>query len=498
MSISRTFILPSEEDSDILLGSRVRTRTPRGSDMRSVNPVNPKMLRLINRLSYDEIIQKHSLQALQEKKYIDKLQLCTLPIWRKIFPDVTEASLPKLEEIKNTLSARFYDPSYLKWMVCNFAGTYSAYVFPKETKLPKKVQKPITENVGNAIYDLVTLGEESADGFVWSSKYRGVKDLFLIKTGKAYKDLENTISTSNQIYHEWFIGAACLNNLRGEISNFMYVYGNYQCNLPDVEKREGKTVTTKFCRTSKQPVGNYVLIENIVGSGALWDYIPTASPDSIISILLQIFGALKLAYERYKFCHYDLHPGNILLRDTGKIVYVKLPGDYGHVATRFIPVIIDYGRCRVEVEGQVYGYYGEISLGLDPTEARPEYDLYKLLGFILRIADAAQNKDVFKKLHSLMYLFPFIFDRFAGKPQELAWFLKGEYSTLFRLNQVDIFKTKADPRWMPTEEERSVIFDVFMSSLIEDIKFSQDSYYVPQGGDLPPGTAWNCEYGVCQ
>jgi len=143
-----------------------------------------------------------------------------------------------------------------------------------------------------------------------------------------------------QEIHEIAIGLK-LNSLRGNTINFAYMYGFYNCSPQDGE-------IDNFCLRNNY-TNYFICYENIPGE-TLFDSLDKLSIREIYSIYLQICYALKIAYEKFKYTHYDLHTKNIILRPTNKKILFfefedstrKYIETNGYVAT-----IIDYGMSFI-------------------------------------------------------------------------------------------------------------------------------------------------------
>jgi hypothetical protein len=77
------------------------------------------------------------------------------------------------------------------------------------------------------------------------------------------------------------------------------------------------------------------------------------------SILVQLALALHVAQKEYGFVHYDLFPWNVIIEKHNKkfgIDYVIESGKIVEIFTDIIPVIIDYGKSHVILDGVHYGF----------------------------------------------------------------------------------------------------------------------------------------------
>lgn len=329
----------------------------------------------------------------------------------------------------------FYNYNAMKWLSCNMQYNFS---FIGTLRRWADI-----ESVQTAISNLSLTGEASAEGNVWRAEFKGIENLILLKTARAF-------SNDAGIFHEFFVGTLFTNELRQWISNFMYVYGLFKCSRPRL--REGDLVNAEsFCQysfvseledvltpedqrrlnaqenfitrmtrlgygagvedlqlglemmqlTSDDYLDNpisYLIIENIPGGLTLSKHLRDERPSFqiVVGYLLQLVGALEMALERFDFCHYDLHSSNVVMRRLDmRSGRTFIPLGYGRdvprqyfVESRYIPTFIDYGRSHVRRFDittrriRDYGYqYGQDD-GIYPDQSRPIYDLYRLVGAI--------------------------------------------------------------------------------------------------------------------
>lgn len=122
-----------------------------------------------------------------------------------------------------------------------------------------------------------------------------------------------------------FIGLKCINELCREIPNFSYTYNYYT----DVK-------------------GNMVVIsEKLFNKMPLEDFL-MRNPQKLTEILIQIFLALQLAFERCCFQHGNLLPKNVFVQTFDspiKIVY-NLRGKALALNTKYVVVITNFSKAK--------------------------------------------------------------------------------------------------------------------------------------------------------
>lgn len=244
-------------------------------------------------------------------------------------------------------------------------------------KMPDMNAASMRERVRNWFTDPTIIGKPSVEGFVLKTRFNSSSDLFVLKVPRQAKD--------DELIHEALVGLFAMNKLRRILPNYMYVYGIAKCSPPFME---GKVPAT-WCSSTNPPT-TYLISENIKNSIAFSDWIqrPDSTGLQLTAIMLQIINALNVAYKSYGYCHYDLHGGNILIRQYEQNIAIPFFGtemyDIGHIATNLVPVIIDYGYSRVKVGGVSFGKIGLETFNVNNNRAFPYSDLYKIIGFIGR------------------------------------------------------------------------------------------------------------------
>ena len=139
------------------------------------------------------------------------------------------------------------------------------------------------------------------------------------------------------------VGLKFLNLLR--CPTFMYIYGIYRGYMPVVNDR-GKVYLPSINLPVDNPEQIYMMVESITDSTYIWKFIldEETTPQDIQGVLLQILAALRLAQDKGRFMHLDLHPGNVLVQKNHP-VDILIKGKVHRFRHR--AVIIDYGSASV-------------------------------------------------------------------------------------------------------------------------------------------------------
>lgn len=157
------------------------------------------------------------------------------------------------------------------------------------------------------------------------------KDIYTIKLSngelvlvKVNNSDDTEYSDFNESINEIFVGLFGINKLNSP--NFAKII-NFTL---DSECLDSDSAHSKTC--------NYVAYQYIQGQ-TLGKLIIDAkvSREILIKIIKEIFHVLHHAYHELKFVHNDLHLDNIM------------------ITNEFIPVIIDYGRSTIQLDGKDYG-----------------------------------------------------------------------------------------------------------------------------------------------
>jgi hypothetical protein len=167
-------------------------------------------------------------------------------------------------------------------------------------------------------------------------------DLFYIGGYTVVK--KSTSDTKGMIEHvnEAFVSDTCINGLLRTIPNFAWSFA-FEKTLSDVGKPQ-------FSLLNEYIEGDTLsaATKNYFARG----YGTEGSPKpfkNMLEILFQIILSIQYAQERCGFVHNDLAPWNVMvqvLKDPVTIQYPLFSGVY-KIATKHVPVIIDYGKSHV-------------------------------------------------------------------------------------------------------------------------------------------------------
>lgn len=158
------------------------------------------------------------------------------------------------------------------------------------------------------------------------------------------------------LLHEVVVGLI-MNNMRNYLPCFMYTYGGIFCGYPtDLEMRQSNY--SSLCNTNE--IHTIIITEYIPGNLTLKDFIRNDihyTVDDKLKVLLMIAFSLEKANKDYEYMHGDLHSQNIMIRTLSSerpfsFTFVDADNTIPiTINTKYVPVIIDYGRSSLKYEG---------------------------------------------------------------------------------------------------------------------------------------------------
>jgi hypothetical protein len=277
---------------------------------------------------------------------------------------------------------------------------------------PDSPYKPlVSERIRNWFPKLRRIGEPSIEGYAFLTSFEGKSEIFVMKV---------PVNPANDyLLHEATIGMYVSSTMRRLVPNFMYVYGYSTCSPPGLDN--GKVVT--WCSSQNTKV-SYLITENIFDATTFADFVtkPGINYQDVIKVLMQVINALNLASKKMKYTHYDLHGGNVLVRNFKTPVAVPYYGTgstiLGYIMTQYVPYIIDYGYSRADISG-ISIFKNLFVRGMEKGESFPMYDIFKLLGFLSESVRRKPITDPHIKV-VLDNMFPFFrqgtYEQFMAQP----------------------------------------------------------------------------------
>ena len=337
---------------------------------------------------------------MDEKQYMEEVRIINST--SQVCPfDQLEARVITTDKIDQALSKAYDDQGILEALRC--ISTYLTRVDGQR-------------GARQYISGLRKIGGESAYGYAWLADIGSSRGVFVVKTPREWDR-----DTERMQLHEFFVGVYGTNKLRDRIPNFVYVMGTFGCSPPfDIGGRG-----VAYC-TGATPV-QYILYENVRDSESLTDFVRKCPYEQYLNVVVQLALALQMAYEDLGFTHYDLHPGNVLIRELDEDMYIayNVHGTRKYLKTRYVATIIDLGMSHIVYNGR---HYSTVMW----DRAYPMADVYKVVLYSLYLALGqsvdldAYNPDVYEHSTKLMrYFFPELVDA-----SEILRYL---YPTIFTL-----------------------------------------------------------------
>ena len=241
---------------------------------------------------------------------------------------------------------------------------------------------------------LKKIGFVSVYGNVYSTKIKNTPNLVVIKTPQS--PIEN-------LSHELFIGLYGVNSLRRDIPNFVWTFGGFECSQAI---DDGKNVIS-YCKQTNYPF-DYIILENVTPNISMINFLIQNSVDDFINLYLQILYALNTANQKISFTHYDLHTKNILIKTTNQVYSVAYSTENDITEwcnTKYIAVIIDFGRSHIKHDNHNFGVYGYEKFGISGDKIYPMHDAYKLLCFCLYELANQELYDKFDYISPILQFF---------------------------------------------------------------------------------------------
>ena len=415
---------------------KIRASTSQKSGPRMNMNINtfPKLIRkAIENLNQNPTLWRRSrelgkIMRQNEKTFFNKYAACPPETLEKLRNKLGNINYTKLKKLSNQY---FYDPEVMQLISCLVSSLF----------IDRKNGLSSIEMVKSWISIKSIIGEPSAVGIAMIADLSGSKDLFVVKVPKS-------TFANDDLIHEWFVGTYGTNKLRKYIPNFAYVYGGFTCSSPVLDQRNVIT----YCNSHNKLEVNYVIYENISPSISLMDYSLKNSLNFTdwLSYYLQILFALKIAQDLIDFTHYDLHLGNVLLRDISLGSSFHIPYNYKnkifYVKTNRVATMIDYGSSHIKHNDKHYGFPGLENYGVNPEKSRPLHDVFKLLGFTIyhlaRKFQKTKAKPILGFLKSLFPIAKFFYDYDLTTEINKPFILLLQYSQSFpetkQINQFTI------------------------------------------------------------
>jgi len=197
--------------------------------------------------------------------------------------------------------------------------------------------------------------------------------------------------------NEAFVGLFGTNKLRKIIPNFSLVRSilfDKECPIIRSNPRHVEIFNPKHC--------TYIMYEYIKGDTS-FEFIKSVNLDMLKSIIKQIIFALYEANKLINFTHFDLHLGNIIIKELSNEITIYYPSSDEKIITKYVSVIIDYGSSHIKYNNFDYGkilYEGNVV-----NDSFWIHDIFKMLMFFYTGILEYNNQKSLKKYVSTLLSF---------------------------------------------------------------------------------------------
>lgn len=397
--------------------------------------------------------------------------------------DYHDAKELEAQLLKTKLDGRFYSADLMNILFCIFDTILFA---PSADDEGFREASP---NVNQIFEKMRRIGAESVSGFAFLSSFKDLDNMFVIKVPRNPND--------DELYHEYFIGIGCTNELRKIMPNYAYIFGAFKCLPPVLSPTDNKKLLEFCAHGDKKKYVNYIIYEKVEGDD-MKKLSANCTFKEFFSWFIQLILAIMIGASECGFTHYDLHTENVIMRpwrgNTGvgeplKSFWIpyKLPsGEIFYIKTNKIATMIDFGRSHIQMTdptGQVehFGVSGFEGYGAFSDVARPWYDIYKFLGFALFDMLQAEN---YECLDKALPLFQLIDDRdFIRSKKELYDMIVKEWDEYYTYSN-DVLDTETEYTLLNYLEEIGKEYPREFDDIIFEGKI---------GGPKPKGVILDCE-----
>jgi hypothetical protein len=295
-----------------------------------------------------------------------------------------------------------------------------------------------------------------------------IKDLVIRNDDKPERKADKTAIIKNsktggstfELMKEAFIGMK-LNKLRDSIPNFAMVFG-----YTETKTKGGSLIMENVIPTEDgSNLYRYVLALNQYEGVTVETKLA-----HVLIILLQISFALGMAHEQFDFTHYDMTPGNVMIRpgDATKFIKYTLGGNVYYIMSLIIPTIIDYGLSHINDDD--IGYLGTNmpNYSIQANVSYPSYDLWRVFWSIMFYLRNGKMAEGFVKEKGQVFYDKELYDALVPV---FTYFTTTDHSQLFGNNNT---KSGYLPAFGKYEENRSATHLNFIDFLMKTYPWLQD------------------------
>jgi hypothetical protein len=265
--------------------------------------------------------------------------------------------------VRNILNTKYINGSDMKAVMCLFE---TLFISSTKTESVQGLHN-LSKNVQKWVIKMKKLNVDSSEGIVYITDILSNDIQVIVKVPQRQSGFEGLI-------REYYIGVTCINKMRYFLPTMMYTMGSFLCTRP--------SSGTLCSGTGKKTA--FVLYEKINGPdlSTLFEK-RKLNFDTWLIIFAQLLLTFETSQRQIRFTHFDLHPGNVMVRYNNEQISYDVPLDNKtyHVKTPpVVPVIIDFGLSCVYNKGKYIGSYDFPEFGMVNFMV-PGYDMYKFIIF---------------------------------------------------------------------------------------------------------------------
>ena len=261
------------------------------------------------------------------------------------------SAINKKQLIDFVSNKNYMNGQYLKALVCLF-NNFLDY--------SKNVELPISKF--DFIKDIKKVELKSAYSSVYTVDILSDKFKIIIKTSQ-----QNILK---EVYREYYISIAGINNLRYKIPTFVYTFGIFKPSTDQIKRLNLKITsryqdkikklnTKEITKLELNKKNIFIMNEQIIGE-SMKQFISdkNISVNEWLDIFIQLLISLEVGQRDIKFTHFDLHLDNILITKDKVIPYEVNFDNYTYSInnTEYKPVIIDFGMSSITINGIQSGH----------------------------------------------------------------------------------------------------------------------------------------------
>lgn len=231
---------------------------------------------------------------------------------------------------------------------------------------------------------------------------------------------KNELNDKDSLRHEGITGLFAINQLSKLIPNFIPIY----CVTP---------LKYFYVNNSGNDTDILIIYEYIKNTIPFEDFLKKCEINEFLVYFFQIFYALKIAYEKFDFTHYDLHDKNLLIKNIKnyKEFFIFYENDV-YIKANNIIIMIDYEMSHFKYDEMNFGCLKQLDkFGISKNKGSFITDIYKFLLASIDIMKLKENKNY-------ILLAPLV--QYFNKNDNLDYILDNQINNYFLLGDKNDIK----------------------------------------------------------